>query len=507
VACPGRVVRRAYSEVVTTILDVVDNYMTSLRAESIERMPGADLWRMHEVVCSYVDTFQPPELDSRRFPVYLGGWPSANVHDAEKSELMLSTLLYAGQIVAKDPISDWFSRARYHDLLRPMAARQGFLDDQRRPNVAGTRAFLANVVPALHRLRPLIESGVLVLVPSEGLLAENSDKVNSLRTRLLNAVGVNPEVNVGRFRPDEMPVDDRVRGLFTFAGGDREVQLRKAIERSLQFFSREWLLATTVGAEYAAPWRNEQYLCEHGLGTLLGANEHHRVINALLRSELSIFSGLTPRLVASVRDDDTFVDFRAKLFDVYRSIQGSAGDENLGRIIGQTEKTMLGPVLLRVEKAARHGFLYRAGAGLLPTAFSIGAQLLYAKTTGGLSLSDAGQVAIGELADRVPFKRTRDPLSAWTKLHRHKRTPNDDVQRIGTIPAQPVGEKPWEIDEKPSMNVRITAGKILFDDVPVGAASQPVGFAGGDYRACECNSGRKWKFCCKELASHPVPHQ
>jgi hypothetical protein len=80
--------------------------LISVRDDSVQSVRGVDRWQMHEVVHSYVNTYELPQLDSRRFPIYVGGWPSANIHDAEQSGLLLSTLLYAGQVVAKDPIAD-----------------------------------------------------------------------------------------------------------------------------------------------------------------------------------------------------------------------------------------------------------------------------------------------------------------------------------------------------------------------------------------------------------------
>jgi hypothetical protein len=82
--------------------------------------------------------------------------------------LVLSTLLYSGQVYAKDPLSDWFADERYH-IERPLAGRPGYFHEDGSPNIAQTRAFLNVVVPALHRLRPLIESGALVLTTYRGL--------------------------------------------------------------------------------------------------------------------------------------------------------------------------------------------------------------------------------------------------------------------------------------------------------------------------------------------------
>src|SRR5262245_36878350 len=127
-------------------------------------MPGRDLWHLGDEVRRFARSYTPPKLETAKFPIYLGGWPSANFFAADNGQLILSSLLYCGQVVAKDPISDWFTMERYQNE-RMMAGRSGFLDDQGKPNVAGTRRFMANVIPALIELRPLIESATIVLVP------------------------------------------------------------------------------------------------------------------------------------------------------------------------------------------------------------------------------------------------------------------------------------------------------------------------------------------------------
>jgi hypothetical protein len=279
------------------------------REPMVDALPGRDLWRLGEEVQRFAASYEPPVLDTRRFPIYLGGWPSASFFVADQGQLVLSSLLYCGQVVAKDPISDWFAPDRYRNE-HVMSSRQGYLNDDGKPNIAGTRRFLSNVIPALWAMRPLIESGAVVLVPGESFFARNSDTINELRTALRTLLADNTEGVTRRFHPSDLAVDDRRRGLFVFAGGDREEQLRRAIDGSLRYFSREWLLAQGYGAEYTAPWAYEQYVCEQGLGMLLSNSEHQKVANALLHSELPIFQGLTPKIVSDIRDEMTFGDFR-----------------------------------------------------------------------------------------------------------------------------------------------------------------------------------------------------
>lgn len=486
-----------------TILDVLDNYLSASGASVVDRLSGRALWRLGEEVQRFAASYEPPRAEAGNFPIYIGGWPSANFFFADQGELVLSSLLYCGQVIAKDPISDWFSPDRYlNDHV--MAGRPGFLNSQGEPNVVGTRGFLANVIPALQALRPLIESGALILVPSETFVARNREAVDQVRDLLYERLAPKVDEITGRFHPADLAVDDRVRGMFVFAGGEREAQLRRAIKSSLLHFSREWLLTRGYGAEYAAPWAYEQYLCERGLDTLLSESEHQRVANALLHSELPIFQGLTPRIVTDVRNDDTFSEFRAKLFEVYRSVPGFQADDSYVRHLAQTEEAVLRPVLDRAEQEAKRGFLSRLGVGLASGAISIGARLLFDSYTGQLGWSSAARETIGVIADRVRLGGTRDPLSVWTKLYRHQRSVSSELRRAtaqpGSVPASP----PWMIDDQPSMNIRVSPGLLLFDEVAEFDVSPPTGYQSGPYRACGCGSGLKWKFCCQGVTAQTL---
>ena len=480
-----------------TILDVLDNYLIGRRASAVDGLSGRDLWRLGEEVQRFAATYDPPKLEVRKFPAYLGGWPSANFFVTDQSQLVLSSLLYCGQVVAKDPISDWFAPERYQNE-HVLASRRGFVDDQGQPNVLGTRRFLALVIPALQELRPLIENGTLVLVPSESFYARHSVTINELRAELLQGLTAQPSDITRRFHPADLAVDDRVRGLFVFTGGDQEDQLRRAIDSSLRYFSREWLLAQSYGAEYIAPWAYEQYLCERGLDKLLEGSEHQKVTNALLHSDLPIFKGLTPRIVADVRDDDTFADFREKLYEVYRAVPGFGPGDDYARQLAQTEETVLRPVLVKAEREANRGVLQRIGIGLTESAFAIGARLLWDQHTGQLGWNSAIRETIGVFADKVRFQGSRDPLTAWTKLYKHHRKASDElrclVPQAGSAPAT----DPWSIDGEPSMNIKVSPGIALFDEIDP-AVQLPSGYTSGPYRSCPCGSGLKWRFCCQGL--------
>jgi len=490
-----------------SILDVLDNFLSIRGGRDVIDLSGREIWQLGEEVRRFASSYSPPPFDTARYPMYLGGWPSANFFVADQGQLMLSSLLYAGQVLVKDPVSDWFSREQYSTDQMIMKRPGYLLAEEGKPNIAGTRRFLATVVPALQILRPLIQSGAVILVSAEPFFAAHHITVDDLRAQLLAKLARNPETITRRFNPADLVVDDRCRGMFVFAGGEKEKQLREAIDRSLWYFSREWLLSQAYGVEYAAPWTYEQFVCEEGLGELLLESPHQRTTNALLHSRLPVFNGLTP-IVADVRDDDAFASFRTKLYEVYEGIPKGGSEADFTRILAQTEETLLRPVLRDAEQAAKHGFLSRLGVGLTEFVVSLGARVAYDTATHQIGWNTAVREGVGLLADRVRIgSATRSPVSVWTKLYKHHRKIADELRLVQIQPgSEPEFEvDPWHIDDEPSMELKVAPGALLFDETNLPEPLEPTGYKEGNYRPCDCGSGLKWKFCCQTVPTTVKP--
>jgi hypothetical protein len=343
-------------------------------------------------------------------------------------------------------------------------------------------------------------------VQGEPFFVHHARTIDELRGNLLQKLADDPKLITGQFQPSDLAVDDRRRGAFVFAGGDEQVQLRKAIDRSLRYFAREWLLAQAHGAEYVAPWPYEQYLCQEGLDKMLADSEHYKTVNAILQSRLPVFQGLSPKLVADIRDDAMFVDFRANLFEVYRAISGLGPSNDFSKSLAQTEETLLRPVLERAQREATHGFLRRLGVQAGEITFSMGARVIVDSATQQLGWHTFASEGVGVLADRVRMGRTpRSPLSVWTKLYRHQRKIADELRQVKFRPGSYPRDDAWAIDEQPSMNVRTTPGLIFLDDLPLPPKPEPTGYSEGNYRLCDCGSGQKWKFCCQSVPERMTP--
>ncbi len=480
-----------------TVLDVLDNFFVREDRLDFRTLPGRVLYEFGDEVRRFADSELPPALDGTTPPAYLGGWPSANFW-AVHGDLVLSQLLYSGQVLVKDPVVDWFSDDQYH-ISHKMAARPGYLAQDGTPNVAATRAFLVNVLPSLLALRPLIAAGIVRLVPGERFFRGNATEIMDLQRSLSQRLASDPVGYTREFSPPEVAVEDNVRGMFTFVGGEREPQLKRAIDDGLLHFAREYAFAHSQGAVYIAPFRHEVHLCSEGLGENLSPSI--RVAQTLLRSELPIFSGLTPSLIAKLRDDDNFASFRAELHQTYAGAPVEAGESEVAAYIADQEQALLAPRIRQAAAAVDRGVLDRVGISLTGSGFNLlsGLAVDLAAGTSGLGVvAGATKTAIEGWMQRRNVTGSR---SIWSALVRHNRSVAHEVSGVQAVAGSTEPSDFWGIPEHPSRTVVVSRGALLTDFVPSAAAdpSATHGYSAGSYRACDCGSGLKFKFCCRGI--------
>jgi hypothetical protein len=488
-----------------TIFDVIDNFFYKESDKNILTMPGKVLYSFGEEIRKYAQGFCLPQVDQSQYPIYIGGWPSANFWDSQNGSLVMSCLLYSGQILAKDPISDWFSFEQYQ-IQKVMAARRGFFFmNKNEVNIAETRQFLAIVIPALEKLRPLIENNILILVPSNAEILEGQVTIKNITQEIIQRISKNVSNFTKTFRPSELAVEDNVRGVFPFAGGNREDQIIRAIDRSVNYFASEYFLATKNGFNYVAPFRYESYLCEEGLGNILNELPNERILQAVFNSNLSIYSGLTPKLISEIRDDDNFASFRSELFKIYNNIPAKTSQEKLNQYISEAENAVLGPILFEIEKDAKSGILARLGISPLGSVFRISGGVLLGLLTKTPNIEI--KVAVTELINLVSKlidKKDNQKFNVvWKKLYMHNRNHLQELPRAKDTPKTNGGEEKelWGIPEKPSKSILVTEGTLLWEMIPDFITKDlPKEYPIEDiYALCPCGSRRKFKFCCQGL--------
>ena len=480
-----------------TILDVVDNYLTAHGQHDFSTMSGHDIAAFGERVTEFAAA-HIPVLDSARHPVYLGGWPSASFH-AIDSSLLLSSLLYSGQVLVRDPLSDWFAKERFLNT-HTLAGERGFWhpEDDGEERTRRTRAFLNFVVPGLDAMRPLIEAGIVVPVPAEPLYYERRHEIQRLQEDLMKQLLDDPLGYADQFSAEEIATENTVRGYFVFAPGpERAPQLKNAINHGLRFFSREYSLANTYGATYTAPFRHEQHLCRAGIGGVVSGSQ--RVTEALLRSGMPVYTGLTPALIRSVHDDDAFAAFRATLHNIY---QGTPTDDPTAAdaYVRDQEQALLAPLLREAEAAGSDGFLSRLGAALTDSKYVIAAALAADITFQTAGFASAVGAA-GAVADQLRRSGPQGERRIWASLVRHERTAITEMRGVQVEGETSKQQPAWGIPDTPSMAYTVSAGAIVLQGDPgaPGPIDDDERLRLGNYRSCGCGSGLKFKFCCGGL--------
>jgi len=491
---------------VITILDVVDNFFGSKRLEplSASPLPGKLIAEFGEAVRAFAAAFEPPKLEQRQFPIYMGGWPSANVWCAARSRLAVSAVLYCGQVVAKDPLSDWFSDEQYQ-VPHLMRSRPGYRDPLSGGlNIAASRQFLRAVLPGLVELRPLIEKQVLVLVPSEAIALRLRDASNSLTSSLMGKFRPQTEQIAEQFTPTDLAVEDNCRGTFVFAGGQKEEQVAAAIEEAVNYFAREYLLAADSGSSYCAPFLFEQFVLEEGLGELLFERPRHRVLQAVITSKLPVFQQVDPSLLATLHDDELFGQFRAELHAIYESLPPSA--EGIARYLAEQEQDLLAPKLREVSRSVDRGALKNFGLEYAGIIAGLGAGIAVGTVTRDFEASVLS-AGLGRLLpyllDRLKESRetTESALPIWTKLYRHQLGVVDELPTSAAEGGLAPGEPFWGIPTEASMAVHVSAGLLVAEHIPhrTQRVCSTRGYSEGVYSPCPCGSGLAYKFCCQGL--------
>uniref|UniRef100_UPI0012FFDF1B hypothetical protein n=1 Tax=Geodermatophilus chilensis TaxID=2035835 RepID=UPI0012FFDF1B len=350
-----------------TVLDVIDNFFARDSDPDVARLPGRRLYDLGMEARRLAQAADAPQVG--RGSIYLGGWPSANFW-AVSGDLIMSTLLYADSVVVKDPLTDWFSYSQYR-VPHLMSSRPGYLNPETcEPLVAQTRAFLSATIPALRHLRPLVESGAVVFAPSADLNLRQSPDIDSMARELMTRLVTDTTAYTRQFAATEITAEDNIRGQFVCAPGDQDASVRKSLEHGMRHFAREYALARSVGATYTAPFRHEAHLCQNGLGAFTSPG--NRVTTALMTTELPILANLTPSVVAKVRSDDSYEEFRAQLHALYAGfpVDASSADEASKYLFDQERALLSGP-LKEAERHLGRGVLGRLGAALTKGSFKV----------------------------------------------------------------------------------------------------------------------------------------
>lgn len=478
-----------------SVLDVVDNYLSMRHDDDFSSISGRDIEafgdRMREFAAAH-----EPLIDENLHPIYLGGWPSANFA-LIGGDFILSSLLYSGQVLVRDPVADWFSDEQYR-IEHMLGTSPGYHppDESAEARTRRTRAFLKTVLPHLQKMRPLIDAGLVVPVATERLFFERRASIDKLRRDVTAKLTIDTKEYTERFKAHEIATENNRRGFFPFAPGPEPIpQIEGAIGHGVRYFAREYTLATAHSVTYTAPFAHEQFLCRSGISPAVGSST--RVVEAILQSDLPIYTGLTPEIIRRVHDDDTFAGFRATLHEVY---QGTPLDNQAEATmyIRDQENALLKPHIDQAIQASQGGFLSRLGTAVSNNRYGIGTALAADFTLGTEGIATAAAV-VGVVSDELRrARKASGPIRIWNSLVRHTSTIESELKAVRTdlTPAAPF----WGIPPEPAMSVAVSSGQMIFDADPRSVQALVVDedtkLKLGVYRPCECGSGRKFRFCC-----------
>ncbi|NTW40091.1 MAG: hypothetical protein HGA44_09410 [Cellulomonadaceae bacterium] len=483
----------------THSVDIAEAFV-ALRGGDVLGVPGTALEELGRELRKFAASGQSHPEPAAGASVYIGGWPSANFW-AINGDFLMSVLLYGGRVIVNDPLVDWFSDEQY-SIPHLMAARPGYRHPERdaTENARATRSFLANVMPGLQAFRPLLDKGVMLMVPTERHFSAAATRIDASASSLATALG-EPYRHVRQFRPSELASENNVRGHFVLAPAPLEEQAPRALEHALRHFSREYHLASAYGAAYISPFRHESYLCRAGVDRVLPSSAS--VARALLHSEMPIFHGLTPDIISKVHDDPTFAAFRADLQQIYGATPVDASPEDVRTYLRDQEQVLLAPKLERVARESSSGFLARLGVEILEDryrmvsslALGLGADLALGTAGAATGVAVAKSVGEATISSALAARKTHN---VWTSLVAHGTKP---IQQLANAVAAPGSSNGWDTTGLGGMQVGVTEGTMIWDSVSpeVARRASATSRENPPYQVCPCGSGRKFKFCCYGL--------
>lgn len=481
-----------------TVLDVIDNFFNG-EMPDFDTIPGTTLFGFGDEVRRFAASKPQREIEAEHNSIYLGGWPSANFWTVY-GQMLFSSLLYTDQVLVRDPIADWFCTEQY-EVPHKMSSRPGFLKTNRSPNVGSTRAFLANVVPSLYALRPLIDSNIIVMAPAERFYKQHEETIRVGENELFEHVIQSYYDYVHKFSPTDIAVEDNVRGMFLFTGGERDDQVQKAISDGLRYFSREYSFASAHGAVYTAPFEHEQYLVR-GVESLVRPTQ--RVVRGIFASNLPLFSNLTPKLITKIHNDDNFASFRSQLHTVYEATPIERSEDDIESYIMEQEQALLTPAIERATRTVEKGAIGRLGIRLAGPAIGFGLGMVANTATGSPVITTGAGIAGPFLQAAWESRRKPRANPVWAELVKHHRSHSQEMKGIRYRQSTGAESAYWGHPGAARTNtVTISEGNFLVDYLRPSRGPSVEhsvrGYTQGVYHICECGSGLKYKFCCKDV--------
>lgn len=443
-----------------SVFEVLDNFFESRTCPPAEQLNNAKIRALRERVVEFYkahDVIPHGDYETR---LYLGAFLCSPPFSIEAAPYISSALLCSDSIVLFDPLHHWFCDEQY-SRLRLLSAPTGWRNLQtRRPDYPLTKKYLSQAFLWLNSIRPLVDAGIVVLIPAEQIVHARSSEVGEFTTGITGHL--EPVEKLSElFSPDEITVDENRKGLFAFAGGSRTQQIRKWVIRGIEHFARDVIISNTTSSLYTAPFRWEQHLGKSTLNSFSIAERETRVVEAIRNLRLPILSKLSPEVLVKIHKDSGYTTFRAGLRETLHCIDTEIDSQDFIDRVAQIERDILLPKVEAIHREIQSSLFQRATNAVQEGFFAFTQTFLSNVPTGLDVERDLAASAIsGGLAFlRETFKRvskSRDHR-IWAQLLPQK--PSLSIYGPPLTLKHQEGVK-WDIDDKPSMQLKVSAGVI-----------------------------------------------
>lgn len=325
-----------------TIVDVLDNVLGGTDPALADSMTQERLDDLAEFVEDFYSRWEPPIIPSDRLVAYSGGGIGLlSPGGPPNVRLLYASMLYYPHVVVHCPFGDWFThdRSRLHSLndqmpgvrsgqLWPQILEFAMANEYVPASIPWTEArdAIRNKLSIVHTLRPLIETGIVIPVPSWKLVRKRQHQIAAAMRRdmgddawfaALNGDGPEFMAPVGDWLTATGPITTDMTGT----------QVRWQRTQPASFYLNK-LLAVSGEAQaiyVPASLESERLL---DLRTDRIARElraksrvEFRIVRGLEAVPLPLFGSLEPRnYIALRRDEDAFQDFRDTLSSVFRTL-------------------------------------------------------------------------------------------------------------------------------------------------------------------------------------------
>lgn len=422
----------------TTIIDVLEHELGVLTAERVQQLTPQELDTLADAVNGFYGDWTASPLMDDELRIYSGGWIAGNLEGIEPRQYLLTSLVYAPTVVIHDHIAEWFYPHR-EALRSPPAipARQGQMMIQGaepqllrgngffvfREEPERSREYLAQAIPTMGLLAPLIRSGAVMPVPHLSIMRSQQDAIlSAVRHDVQNQEFVGLVANPIDLAP---PRSDRIRGMDVMPEGGIAAghEMRAAGQNPSYFLNKTLAIADAAGSLYVPPAATDaalfDYRVRHLAGDLARKNVDIQIAAGLTVADLPFLGSLDPAtLIAIRRDEAAFADWRRELRSIGRLIQGTPAD---GPVFAREAHDVLSDALLprvhEIEKAVSRSTAMKAAAkdaGLelgIGAASAVGAALttgdpLASSTFASLGLSSIARWVYATIFRSVPSGTT-----------------------------------------------------------------------------------------------------